>query len=191
MDKISFDDVLNIYEYEKQRKARRCKLMETKARRRIAVGDRVTFLFENRETVLNQIHEMVRAERIVDDDKVREEIEVYNELIPGDGGLSATMFIEITELKMIQPQLDRLLGIDDCVTIEVGQHKIKGLFDPRQSCEDRISAVHYIRFPFQREAIEALKSGAQVRIVIAHKNYRASADVLDALREELLEDLGA
>lgn len=190
MDRIAFDDVLNIYEYEKERTERRRKVMATKARRRVQVGDRVSFVFENRETVLNQIHEMMRAERIVDDEKTREEIDVYNELIPEDGALSTTMFIEIPELKIIQRELDRLLGIDGCVTIEVGEHSIKGLFDPRQSREDRISAVHYIKFPFPPGAVNGLRGGATARIAIHHEHYRASADLSEALRHELLQDLG-
>jgi len=189
MEKITRNDVKNLYEYEKHRGELRRQVIETKARRRIAVGDRVTFVFENRETVLNQIHEMMRAERIVDDDKLVEEIEVYNELIPDAGELSATMFIEIPELKMIQPELDKLLGIDDCVWIEVGDLSVKGRFDPRQSREDRISAVHYIRFPFSKEASDALKDGKTACIIIAHDRYRASAEIPEALRRELVGDL--
>src|SRR5262245_46695482 len=86
--KIRFDEVKNLYEYEKVRDAIRREVIALKARRRVAVGDRLSLLFENRKTVLFQIQEMIRAERIVADDRVQDEIDVYNELIPGPGELS-------------------------------------------------------------------------------------------------------
>src|SRR5262249_22259554 len=112
VEKICVADVLNLYQYEKIREVIRREVIEAKRRRRVSVGDRLSFVFENRQTVLFQIQEMVRAERIVADDRVQDEIDVYNGLIPEPGELSATMMIEIEDKAQIQPVLDSLLGID-------------------------------------------------------------------------------
>src|SRR5215470_102520 len=95
MNKVSLDDIMGISAYEKIRENFRRGIIDLKQKRRVSVGDRVSLVFENRDTVIFQIQEMVRAERIVDLDKIREEIEVYNGLIPDPGELSATLFLEI------------------------------------------------------------------------------------------------
>src|SRR6185436_16629485 len=103
-------------------------------------------------TMLFQIQEMVRAERIVDLDKVRDEIEVYNELVPNSGELSATLLIEITGSDHIREELVQLIGIDECVTLRIGdRHEIAAQFEPGRSKEDKLSAVQYVRFSFDAE----------------------------------------
>jgi hypothetical protein len=191
VDPIRFEDVRNLYEYEKVRAAVRRAVIALKARRRVAVGDRLSFLFENRETVLFQIQEMIRAERIVADDRVQEEIDVYNDLIPGPGELSATMMIEIEDRDAIQPILDGLLGIDsgEFVQLRIGDHVVPGVFEAGHSREDRIAAVHFVRFPLPAAARRAL-AGAPAALVVAHPNYRARAELSADTRQELLADLG-
>jgi len=141
---------LNLVEYEKVRDARRRELIELKKRRRVSVGRYLTFVFENRETVWFQIQEMVRAERIVDEVKIAEEVGVYNTLLPGPGELAATMLIEISEALQIKPVLDKLLGIDtrDYVRLTVGPHVVVGDFETGHSDEERgkLAAVHFARF---------------------------------------------
>jgi hypothetical protein len=97
MKKIALDDILGFSAYEKVRQEYRQQIIDKKKSRRVAVGDKVSLVFENRDTVIFQIQEMLRAERISDLDKIREEIAVYNELIPNPGELSATMFLEIED----------------------------------------------------------------------------------------------
>src|SRR5919108_3689177 len=98
MSAIELSDVKDLVEYEKVREAMRARMIELKKDRRIGLGDNLTLLFENRETVLFQIQEMVRTERIVEDEKIREEIEAYRPLLPRPGELSATLFIEIPDI---------------------------------------------------------------------------------------------
>ena len=112
MTPIAAGELLNLYDYEKVREARRAAVIALKAERRVTVGRYLSFVFENRETVWFQIQEMIRAERLVDEAKIAEEIEVYNTLLPRPGELAATMFIEIGEPDRIKPVLDALLGID-------------------------------------------------------------------------------
>src|SRR5215470_19937079 len=131
MKQVEQSEILNLVEYEKVRVERRREIVRLKQARRVSVGRYLTFVFENRETVWFQIQEMVRAERIVDEAKISEEVDVYNELLPHPGELAATMMIEITESSDIRPVLDRLLGIDtrDYVRLEVGSHVIIGRFE--------------------------------------------------------------
>ena len=158
MKGLSLDDILELERYELVRAEYRARVLEHKRDRRVAVGDKVTMLFENRETVRYQIQEMVRVERIRDPGRIQDEIDTYRDLIPQHDELSATLFIEIPELSEIKPELDRLVGIDESVSIVIGEGDeevcVRGRFDERQLEEDRISAVHYVRFPFTAEERE-------------------------------------
>ncbi len=195
MKKIELDDVKNLYEYEKIRDAVRREIIALKARRRVAVGDRLSLLFENRLTVLFQIQEMIRAERIVADERVQDEIDVYNELIPGPGELSATLMIEIEDKERIKPELDRFMGIDegDHVWLQIGHGDaswaVSGLFEAGHSKEDKLAAVHFVRFAVPPAARAALAVGPAA-IAVEHPNYRARTELSTELRAALAEDLG-
>jgi hypothetical protein len=150
MRPIAPDEILNLYDYEKVRDERRRAVIALKSERRVGVGRYLSFVFENRETVWFQIQEMIRAERIVDEGRIAEEVAVYNTLLPRPGELAATMFIEIGEPARIKPVLDTLLGIDvgGHVRLEVGPHAIPGVFEAGHSDEElgKLSAVHFVRF---------------------------------------------
>jgi hypothetical protein len=191
MNKISLDDVLGFSAYEKIRQNFRAEIIEKKKRRRVSVGDKVSLVFENRDTVLFQIQEMLRAERIADLDKIREEIAVYNELIPNPGELSATLFLEIEDQGRLREELLEFLGIDEAVSIKVGSHVVPGRFEEGRSKEDKISAVQYVKFPFSAEARAALAEGAPVELVIDHPNYRARAVLAPEAQQSLAQDLAS
>jgi hypothetical protein len=169
-------DLLNLHEYEKVREARRQEVIDLKRRRRVTVGRYLSLVFENRTTVWFQIQEMIRAERIVDDAKVDDELTVYNELLPAPGELAATMFIEIGDPAAIKPVLDGLLGIDtrDYVRMEVGPHVIVGRFEAGHSDEElgKLSAVHFVRFALPPAARAAFMT-SDVTLVVDHPNERA------------------
>lgn len=195
MKKLELSDVKNIYEYEKIREDVRRRVIELKRRRRVSVGEHLAFVFENRETVLFQIQEMCRAERIVDDSKVQDEVEVYNELIPDDNELFATLMIEIQESSQIEPVLDRLMGIDvgEHVWIRVGtRHTIPAEFEAGRSDEERgkISAVHFVHFKFPPPAILALRE-EDAYLVVDHPGEKAQTRFPDEVKVSLLEDLEA
>jgi hypothetical protein len=189
---IAATDVLNLYEYEKVREARRQAVIALKQRRRVQVGRYLSFVFENRETVWFQIQEMIRAERIVDDARVQEELDVYNGLLPQGGQLAATMMIEIAESTQIKPVLDRLLGIDtrDYVRLEVGPHVVLGTFESGHSDEElgKLSAVHFVRFALP-PAARATFASSQIALVVEHPNERARTVLSESARRSLAEDL--
>ncbi len=192
MRQLETSEILNLVEYEKVRDARRRELIELKKRRRVSVGRYLTFVFENRETVWFQIQEMVRAERIVDEAKIAEEVGVYNTLLPGPGELAATMLIEISEASQIKPVLDKLLGIDtrDYVRLTVGPHVVVGDFETGHSDEERgkLAAVHFARFKLPPEARRTFRD-AEVTLVVEHPNERARTVLSDATKRALLHDL--
>ena len=185
MKKIVLDDILGFSAYEKVRQELRQEIIEKKKSRRVTVGDKVSLVFENRDTVIFQIQEMLRAERTTDLDKIREEIAVYNELIPNPGELSATMFLEIEDQTHLRDELLKFLGIDEAVSLKVGGHSVRGQFEEGRSKEDKISAVQYVRFRFTAEAKKDFIAGARAELAIDHANYRASA-VLSAVQQESL-----
>jgi hypothetical protein len=189
MKKIILDDILGFSAYEKVRQEFRQAIIDKKKSRRIAVGDKVSLVFENRDTVIFQIQEMLRAERITDLDKIREEIAVYNELIPNPGELSATMFLEIENQTHLRDELLKFLGIDEAVTLIVGGQATRGRFEEGRSKEDKISAVQYVRFPLSGEARQAFVAGARAELVIEHANYRAGAVLSADQQRSLAADL--
>jgi hypothetical protein len=192
MRPIAADEVLNLYEYEKVREARRRAVIALKADRRVGVGRYLSFVFENRDTVWFQIQEMVRAERIVDDGRVAEEVDVYNALLPRPGELAATMFIEIGEAARIKPVLDALMGIDTGghVRLEVGPHVISGVFEAGHSDEEKgkLSAVHFVRFALP-PAAQHLFAEAEVALVVDHPADRGRTVLTADTRRSLAGDL--
>ena len=189
MNKIVLDDILGFSAYEKVRQKFREDIIEKKKKRRVSVGDKVSIVFENRDTVIFQIQEMLRAERIADLDKIREEIAVYNELIPDPGELSATLFLEIEDQSHLREDLLKFLGIDEAVFFKVGGHVVAGRFEEGRSKEDKISAVQYVRFPFDSDARRALVGGEPAELVVDHPNYKARAVLTAEAQKSLAEDL--
>jgi hypothetical protein len=189
MKKLALEDIMGISAYQKVRESFRQRIIELKQARRVAVGDKVTLVFENRDTMIFQIQEMVRAENISDLDKIREEIDVYNELIPEPGELSATLFLEIEDQTRLREDLLKFLGIDEAVYFKVGSHSIHARFEAGHSKEDKISAVQYVKFPFSEKARMALINGDEAAIVIDHPNYKARALIEARTRQSLVQDL--
>jgi hypothetical protein len=190
---ITRDELLNLHEYEKVREARRQAVIDLKGRRRVAAGRYLSFVFENRATVWFQIQEMIRAERIVDDAKVDDELTVYNGLLPEPGELAATMFIEIGDPAGVKPVLDALLGIDtrDYVRMEVGPHVSVGRFETGHSDEElgKLSAVHFVRFALPPAARQAF-AASDVTLVVDHPNERSRTVLSAETKASLAEDLG-
>ena len=191
MKPLTVQDLLSRDEYERGRNDFRRRFIELKENRRIAVGNLVTLVFENRDTILFQIHEMVRAEHIVAAERIREEVGTYNEQIPGPGELSATLFIEITESSNVKQTLDRFQGIDQghTVALQVGNEKVYGVFEQGRAKEDKISAVHYVRFCLPNSVQRQLgKLDVPMEITIHHPGYEAHAGVPDKMRMALVQD---
>ncbi|MDP3092555.1 MAG: DUF3501 family protein [Nitrospira sp.] len=193
MQPLGIEDVKACEEYERERTLVRRRVIELKEYRRITVGESISLVFENRDTLLFQIHEILRAEGIVDLKRIQEEVDAYNALLPAAGELSATMFIEITDSEKVKESLDALRGIDQgqWVAICIGPYRINGVFEGGRSSEEKISAVHYVRFQIPEELIEPMRNPyVPVAISIDHPNYTASARVSMKTRFSFMADLG-
>lgn len=187
---VTLNDIAGRDRYEAVRDARRREIIALKKRRRVEVGDNVSFVFENTDTVLFQIQEMLRAESITDLDGIRAEVETYNALLPAPGELSATMLIELTDPKTVREELPLWHGIDRCVRLEVGERSVVAVFEGGRSREDKVSAVQYVRFPVGTDGSERLRS-LPARLVIDHAHYRATAELGPEVRAALAEDLAS
>ena len=190
MKKIEASDIISNEEYLKIRDERRKEIINLKNKRRIPVGPRISLTFENRDTVIYQIQEMMRVENIVDEQKIQHEIDVYNDLIPAKNCLSATLFIEISDNSQVKAILDKLQGLDaeGMMFLNVGSEKVAAQFEPGHSKEDRISAVHYVRFCLTpHQAKRFIES--QVEIHVAHPQYKASTALTLEQKKELAKDL--
>jgi uncharacterized protein DUF3501 len=191
MNKVVLSEILDIAQYEKARDEFRRRIIGMKKNRRLPVGPMVTFVFENHDTILFQIQEMMRAERIVDDDAIRREVDTYNQLLPDENELAATMLIEFPDAARIRDEITKFHGVNtgEATYVRVGDERLPGVFDARQSDDHRISAVQYVRFRFSDAQREAFVTGANpARLVIDHPNYRHEALTSGAVREELAKD---
>ena len=190
--RITLADVLNWFEYEKVRDDMRRRVIQLKRVRRVSVGRHLVFLFENRDTVLFQIQEMCRVERITADAKIQDEIDVYGALLPAAGELSATLMIEIQDKAQVKSILDGFLGIDvgRYVWMQVGRFAIPAEFEAGHSDEEKrkLSAVHFVRFPLSDAAIRVFRD-EDVFLVVDHPAERARTRLSEETKAVLLQDL--
>jgi hypothetical protein len=167
----------------------RRRVIALKRPRRIVIGDRVALMFENRHTLTLQIEEILRAENLTRDDQIEAEIAVYNEMMPSETSLSATLFIELPPEEDPYVALKNLVGLDEHVVLHVGPHAIRAAFEPGRSTDDKISAVQYTRYPLTLEARAALETpGTPIAVEIDHPNYRHRVACSEATRASLAAD---
>ncbi len=191
MKKIEYSEVIPYYEYLKVRKDFQERIIKLKKNKRVQVGENITFVFENRETVLYQIQEMIRLEKMTDEKLIKNEIEVFNKLISDKNELAATMLIEIFERQFIKPILNSLAGIqDNKVFLEFDDESITPVFDEENLPEGRISAVQYLKFKLNQKQVEKfLDKKITAYLRIRHPNYNAEAQIPENVRISLIEDL--
>jgi hypothetical protein len=191
--KLTLADIADLREYERTREAFRARVIEMKKHRRVHVGPIVTLVFENRDTVRFQIQEMARAERMLSDEQIQEELDVYNPLIPEPGCLSATLFIELTTQEELRAWLPRLVGIERSVALELAGGEVvraepEAAHASQLTRQDVTASVHYVQFRLTPAQVEALASG-EASLVVDHPEYRHRSPLAPATRQALLEDL--
>jgi hypothetical protein len=192
MKKVRREDIKTVQEYEPVRDRSRRDVIALKKMRRVAVGECVTLVFENRTTVIHQIQEMMRAEHLYEEGPILHEIETYNRLVPDEDELSATLFVEVDDPQQIKPTLDRLHGIDNgrSVFLHLNAYtSIPATFEAGHSNDEKVSAVHYLRFKLDDSTKTLLRVAPHPTIVIDHPGYCAEAAIRDETRRELLRDL--
>ncbi len=191
MKPIVLDDLMDIIEYEKIRSEYRKDLIDYKINRRISLGPNVTLTFENRRTLIFQIQEMMRAERLVHDDEIQAEIDVYNSILSLQGGLSATLFIEVTVESQIRPILNKFIGLTTgkYLWFDYGDQKIYAQFEDGREEFDRISSVHYIQFNFTDDQLTDFNNLSQsIYLHIQYKDYNFKVKLAGKTQESLAND---
>jgi len=189
--KIEFSDIIQYDDYIKIREKYLKKIIEIRKNRRIQVGEYITFVFENRETVLYQIQEMIRLEKMRDEVLIKNEIEIFNRLVPDKNELCATMFIEIFERGFIKSLHYKFAGIhENRIFLKFGDESITPEFEPEVLSNQRVSAVNYLKFKFINEQVKKfLDRNVPTFIEINHNDYQAIAKLPQNVRESLIKDL--
>jgi hypothetical protein len=191
--KLTLEDILDLRAYEREREAYRSSIIEMKRDRRIPLGEIVTLVFENTETMRFQVQEMARAERMVRDEQIEHEVATYNELIPDDGKLSATLFIELHSEEELRRWLPALVGIERHVAFRFpdgSEARASAIDEERLTREETTPAVHFVRFALEPDQRSAFAAGP-VRIVVDHPEYPTDVALDDAQRAALAADLDA
>ena len=190
--KLALNDIVDLRAYERERPELQRRVYALKRKRRVHIGPVVTLLFENSDTIRFQIQEMARAEKMVRDEQILEELEIYNPLIPEAGELSATLFIELTSKAELEAWLPKLVGIERTVELRVGDEVVtaepEAAHDEQLTREDVTASVHYIRFQLSPNQVERFASGP-VQLAIDHPAYKEERELSDDTRMELLADL--
>ena len=189
--RITEADIVAPDVYARERAVRRKALIPVKRNRRVEVGPYATFYFENYDTMLAQVHEMLHIEK-GGKEQIQGELEAYNPLIPQGAELIATLMIEIDEPNRRTATLLKLAGIEESVTLTIGADKIQAKpteYEDRTAEDGKTSSVHWVRFVFTREQMAAFKDPAATVILgVAHPQYGHMAVVPAEVREELAKD---
>lgn len=196
MSKLTLTDIADLREYERGRTDFRNEVIALKKRRRIHVGPVVTLLFENRTTILFQIQEMARAEKILSDEGIQTELDIYNPLIPEPGHLATTLFIELTDDGEMREWLPKLVGIERHIVLRLGEGpsavEVRCTVDAdheKQLTRDEVTAaVHYVHFELTPEEVDAFRAGP-VTLVVDHPAYGYETPLDADNVAELLADL--
>ena len=189
MTTVSRGELLGLAEYEQIREPFRRRIMALKQARRVALGANMTVLFENHDTALYQIQEMLRTERITAEKAILHELETYNELVPGPRELSATIFIEYPERVQREQMLVALAGVETAFYVRVAGERLQVVGDTRGTDTSRTMAVQYVKFPLSESAEQALRvGGVDLCLGVEHAAYRAevvlSAETTQSLRDD-------
>ena len=189
---ITRADLMSLEQYAEKRDEFRQQVLAHKKHRQVALGPNATLYFEDRLTLLYQIQEMLRIEKVFEAEGINDELEAYNPLIPDGTNFKATFMIEYPDPIVRAAQLEKLVGIEDLVWMQVGEHdKIWAIADEdlERATENKTSAVHFMRFELGAELAAELKAGADWRIGVQHAVYTYEFDVTGSTRESLLGDL--
>ena len=193
MNKIARDSLMTLEAYAKARKEFRAKVLAHKKNRIVHLGEHLTLIFEDELTIRYQVQEMLRVEKIFEEDGIQDELAAYNPLVPDGSNFKATMLLEYEDPDERRRELGRLKGIEDRVYVQVeGCARVFAIADEDLDREndEKTSSVHFLRFELTPEMTAALKYGVGLAIGVDHPNYQAAIPTVpDATRRALVADL--
>ncbi len=192
MKKLQLSDLFSLEQYHRRRPDFRKQVMAHKRHRQVALGEHATLYFEDALTMQYQVQEMLRVERIFEEEAIQEELSTYNPLIPDGSNLKATFMLEYADVDQRRRELSHLMGVENCVWARVEGHApVQAIAneDLERSTEKKTSAVHFMRFEFTPAMIGALKQGASLSFGVEHAHCNHSVEpVSAAIRASLLAD---
>ncbi len=190
---ITRDSLMTLEAYAKARPAMREQVMAEKKLRRVQLGDNILLIFENELLIRYQIQEMLRVEKIFEEDGIRHELESYVPLVPTGSNFKVTMQIEYADEGRRREMLARLKGVEDRVWVRIDGHDpVFAIADEdlERENEEKTSAVHFLRFELTAGMVAAGKSGAAISVGVDHPEYTANTGALpEAVRASLASDL--
>ncbi|MDG4595126.1 MAG: DUF3501 family protein [Candidatus Contendobacter sp.] len=193
MPAITRDSLMSLEQYARERPAFRARVLAHKQNRSLALGDHLTLIFEDELTIRYQIQEMLRIEKIFEEDGINGELDAYNPLVPDGSNFKATLLIEYPDIEERRRMLARLKGIEDRIWVRVENcEPVWAIADEdlERENEEKTSAVHFLRFELTSEMKSRLRQGAALAVGADHENYVAEVPAVpENLRQSLLMDL--
>ena len=190
--KITRDSLMTLEAYSKYRKQHKAEVIAHRKLRSVRLGEHITLQFESETTIRYQIQEMLRIEKLFEDEEIQQEIDVYAPLVPDGGNWKATMMIEYPDENERKRELARLIGVEDRMFVEVEGHgRAYAIADEDLDREndEKTSAVHFVRFDLKPPMIAAVKAGASVKLGCDHRNYPAHVTIAPETMASLAGDL--
>lgn len=176
---IPRESILTLEAYAKARPTLRAEIIAHKRRRTVHLGNHLTLLFEDEKTLRYQVQEMLRAEKIFDEEGIQGELDAYNPLVPDGSNFKATMLLEYGNEAERRVALRKLIGVEDRLFVQVeGQPRVYAIADEDldRETDEKTSAVHFVRFELSPDMKTALRSGAQMMIGCDHPAYPAHVE---------------
>ncbi len=192
MSKLTHDDLYSLEEYSRIRPEFRTKIIAHKKNRRVDIGEHASLYFEDTLTMQYQVQEMLRIERIFEQEGIQEELDIYNPLIPDGMNWKATFMLEYGDEQERKQKLAKLIGVEKALWIQVdGFDRVTPIAneDLERETEEKTSSVHFVRFELSPEMASAAKQGAQIKAGIDHLAYNEETVIVDSVRESLVGDL--
>jgi hypothetical protein len=189
---IRRESLLSLEAYARQRNQFRAEVIAHKKQRTVHLGEHLTLLFEDELTIRYQVQEMLRIERIFEDDGIQGELDAYNPLVPDGSNWKATMLIEYPDVDERRRMLGLLKGIERRVWVEVeGCERVAAIADEdlERENDEKTAAVHFLRFELSAAMRERLRRGAGIAVGVDHPDYRARAELRPEVRAALAADL--
>ena len=189
---ITPENLMGLEAYSKYRKAHKADVMAHRKLRSAGLGEHITLQFESEMTIRYQIQEMLRIEKIFEEDGILQEIDAYAPLVPDGSNWKATMLIEYPDVNERKRELARLIGVEDRMFVEVeGMARVYAIADEdlERENDEKTSAVHFVRFELSVAMVAAVKAGAGVKLGCDHTNYPAHMTMSPETLASLAADL--
>jgi hypothetical protein len=185
VDRFAAGEVVTGPGYESTRAATLTTLASTAGHRRVDLGGDLVLVFHTRDTVRAALQELLRADRVVDADRITAESEAFAELLGGDHDLVATLYLDVSDPVALSDRVAELPGVADAVCLEFGSERVKAVTDP----DDRVSGAFHLRFPLAAERRAILLGGGTMTVAVHHPNFRTSVTLSTEQVQAIAADL--